>query len=181
MGLPDEELKDLVAADDLLALLNSEQVTNDIPLQFRISLLIVHLACWKQAFAPVEALQEHGFFSHLLAATEAASQQLEWPAGSNCFPLIWKMAITIEQLGRNGYASCLSGALQPLLVFVYKSDNEPQKDWCIRALRACIANSDGSVKEKVDNLLVAEAGDDYNGECLMLELRQKLFGDEWED
>lgn len=177
MSLPDTEVKNIVRTDEVLEALNWAHVAHDISLQFRISLFLVQLACWKQDLASLEALQERGFFQQLVAATEAASQQLEWPDGSNSFPLTWKMAITIEQLARHGYASCVLGVLQPLLAFLCRSDNEHQQGWCIRALRTLISNTDSSTQELVDDLLVAEAGDDFNAECLVSELRPKLFSD----
>eukprot|EP00441_Pelagodinium_beii_P014153 CAMPEP_0197671688 /NCGR_PEP_ID=MMETSP1338-20131121/77205_1 /TAXON_ID=43686 ORGANISM="Pelagodinium beii, Strain RCC1491" /NCGR_SAMPLE_ID=MMETSP1338 /ASSEMBLY_ACC=CAM_ASM_000754 /LENGTH=223 /DNA_ID=CAMNT_0043251635 /DNA_START=346 /DNA_END=1016 /DNA_ORIENTATION=+ len=176
LQLPDREVKDLLGSEKLLSLLELDYVAEKVPLCFRISLLVVHLAAWKEDISALQALQERGFLQQLVEATEAAASNSDWPSGSNSFPLVWKLSISIEQLARRGFATHLLAALRPILQFVCgKQCHENQRNWCIRAVQACIANTDEHVEEMVSDLLEVAAGDDFDGNLLLTELRQDIF------
>jgi len=172
-GLVGKSAKHMLRPQQLLNFLGLERVKDDLPLAFCASLFLMHLVRKDADAALFEELDNQGFFSHLAQATQAALEQSDWPSGSNCFPLIWKMAITVAQVARCGHAGRVQGALRPIVKFMFQRDGgKHERAWCLRALAAC--NADAGQTTYVESLLSEEMGDDAEQACIAYELREFL-------
>jgi hypothetical protein len=163
----------MLSPQQLLINLGTERASHDIPHFFSVATFLMHLLCKDEANVTLETLRRYDFFSHLSEAAQAALEKSDWPKGSNCYPLIWKVAITVAQVARGGYAPMVMDALRSILKFLLQgSGGESERVWCIRAVVACLQDVD--LKPSVELMLDEESGGDYEQACILYDLRETL-------
>lgn len=162
-----------ILCDQLLAYLQSQPVWQDVPLSFFSSLLLVNLASCKKYARPLEALQSYGFFEQLGAAANAAERSQEWPTGSNCFPLLWKLSVTVERLVLCGFVEEMGSLLQPFVqALLQSSAGDFERDWYLRAVRGYLTS--GGQAELVERFLLQAEGSSYEDACRLHETYESL-------
>lgn len=156
--LPPLEAQLLLPPEQLLGLLDTERVAASPSLSFSVCLLLVHLATARGEAEALEALMlgRLGFLTSLAHACEAAWLRVEWPERSGSFPLLWRLAITIEQLARWGYGPHLEPCLRPIIgaLCAEGEDIIPEGERCWLR-RAVVAFSAAGARQKalVEELL----------------------------
>lgn len=174
MWAPPQEVNDLMMCDQLLQFLESDRVSTDAPLAFITSLLLVNLSSAKQYGPPVDILRSRGFFSDLAAAAEAAACGSDWPEGSKCFPLPWKLAITMQRLVSVGCVADLEPLVKPLVISFMQSSDDDTHAWCSSALAKYV--SAGGNYALVENALESyqESHGTHDDWLLAQQLRQMI-------
>lgn len=194
----------------LLTLLETDRAKEHPEFEFRVALLLLHIvaasrrahqraAPWAAIAAStgstlgddatLETLLQRGFLEQLGEAARAAAARGEWPAGSSCFPLLWKLAVSFRQLAQLGCVPWdrlgTSAVLEVLAGEAARPGCPPEElGWYVGALAAWVrlaaasgSEAAGAARARLQALTEASSGESHDDFLWREELCRGIYED----